>query len=283
MNLQNRFRKLQRKFKNFIGSTERKIKEEYRKLNRKIRDVIDNMFDKYEKNGELTFSMMTKYDRIDKIDKQVRDIVMNVYSENLKITRANLRDVYRTEYRETINIARDATGAKIRGQLKDQRVTEVINEEMKGLKWADRLRRRRTGFINDLQASIREGLDEGESYTAMTRRLRERVNQDIENPMRIVRTESARVRMKAKTDSLDHAYNQGIKMKKVWVTADDERVRGQDEHDQSDHVRMHGQTVDYKEDFTFPDGTKTFAPTQSGVAKHDINCRCTMRIEFEEE
>lgn len=57
-------------------------------------------------------------------------------------------------------------------------------------------------------------------------------------------------------------------MKKMWVTAMDERVR-------EDHQAMEGVTVDADEDFKLPDGSKGYGPRSPGLsAKQSINCRC---------
>lgn len=57
-------------------------------------------------------------------------------------------------------------------------------------------------------------------------------------------------------------------MKKMWVTAMDERVR-------EDHQAMEGQTVNADEDFKLPDGSAGYGPRSPGLsAGQSINCRC---------
>jgi len=57
-------------------------------------------------------------------------------------------------------------------------------------------------------------------------------------------------------------------MKKMWVTAMDERVR-------DDHQAMEGKVVDADEDFKLPDGSAGYGPRSPGLsAAMSVNCRC---------
>lgn len=44
---------------------------------------------------------------------------------------------------------------------------------------------------------------------------------------------------------------------------------------------MNGKPVDNDGLFTLPDGVRTEAPGQTGVAEHDISCRCGVVVKAE--
>ena len=144
---------------------------------------------------------------------------------------------------------------------------------MAGIKWAERYGRHRNEAIYNIQRAVKQGLEEGDTFSTMSNRLRQAMEGDVLQPTRVVRTESKRVQAKSQKDSLDHAFKQGVEMIKTWRTSKDERVRDK-------HEPMEGVTVPYEDDFILPDGTRTFAPGLSGVAEHDIHERCFMEIEF---
>jgi len=65
-------------------------------------------------------------------------------------------------------------------------------------------------------------------------------------------------------------------MKKMWITAGDERVRSFAKGDSSDHVQLDGVTVEANEAFKTPAGARMMFPRDPrGPANEIINCRCT--------
>ena len=95
--------------------------------------------------------------------------------------------------------------------------------------------------------------------------------------IRIVKTEADRVQRKARLIQTEKAKGAaerlGMKLKKIWVATKDDRTRDR-------HAEMDGVEADDDGVFTLPDGVTTDGPGLSGVAEHDINCRCTVRTEF---
>ncbi len=237
-------------------------------------------FDKYEKDGILTLDELLKYNRIRAVDKEIVLIIRELYKRNSALTNEVLENLYTNTFEKTMNFVSQSTGREIRGIVRDFNVEKTINENMAGFNWADRYDRHRNEAIYKVRETVRSGLSEGQSYGTMSQNLKKTLQGDVEQPARIIRTEGKRVLAQAQKDSLDHASSQGVKMIKIWRTSKDERVRGNNPKDLADHVSMEGQTVDYEDNFILPDGTETFAPGLSGVAKHDINERCYMVIDF---
>lgn len=66
-------------------------------------------------------------------------------------------------------------------------------------------------------------------------------------------------------------------LQKMWITAQDDRVRGLKTSDQKDHINMHGQTRAVDEPFTEPKtGEEIDYPRAPGATPAmAINCRCT--------
>lgn len=273
MTLLRHFKALERKIDRLERAKLSTIQKNYDKILDDLLKSLGKLYEKYEIEGQLTFDEMSKYNRLSQIDKMVKDLGTRLYSENSKLTRETLRRVYEDTYRSTMTILEDGSGRRsIRGILKSQNTTKVVNQDMAGLVWSDRLKKGRSDFIYKLESTIKQGLRDGDRYSTMAKRLRETVGEDINNPNRIIRTEAHRVRVQAKMDVADHASKQGIKMWKIWFSMGDERVR-------SDHKAMDQVRTDVDEDFVLPDGTRG-NPGHTGSASNDINCRCQVRFEF---
>lgn len=127
--------------------------------------------------------------------------------------------------------------------------------------------------------------------STMARRISEQLDKDYKKATQIVRTECHRVREAGFQDSSERIYktlqenDSDYVMTKTWKTMQDLSVRPYRKKGKSfakgkgpDHTKMHGVTVLVNELFDLGtyNGKKVTAkaPGQSGVAGHDINCRC---------
>lgn len=236
-----------------------------------LRNIIRRLYDNYENSdGKLTYREMNAYNRMRRMEKDTAISLNTLYRENDTVIKQTLEDIAKETAAETAK--------KIKTTQKIKKIFDIdktVNGDMAGLHWAERTKHHRDNVIYEINKTLKENLSQGATYKEMSDALKKRLNGDVLKPMRIIRTESARVYSVSKTEVLDKCARDGIKMTKTWHTAKDERVRNQ-------HQDMDGKTIDYEEDFVFPDGTKTKAPCQSGAAHHDINCRCYITVDLKE-
>lgn len=273
-NLFDEFNKLQREIDKIADKTMRQIAREYANALEETRKIIRKRYDKYaNKDGELTYEEMTKYTRKKKLDAELAAAVKTTHVQASKLTRQMLRQTYKNSFTSTQKFIESAAERVIRGQVKNEVIQEALQMPVSGLTLNDRLERRRRYIIGRIRESVGQGLYQGETYSSMSKRLKETLEGDVEKADRIVRTESHRVMEKSKYDSVEHAVNQGVDMLKYWMTSSDERVRTQ-------HISM-GEK--YKEENAIPvdknfvnqdTGGSGPTPGQLGTAKDDINCRC---------
>ncbi len=167
----------------------------------------------------------------------------------------------------------------------------VVMNPISGLTLPDRLEKNRREIIYNIKQNIGTGLSLGDRYSTIAKRISDSCNFSYTKAIRIVRTESNRVREAGLDDcarEIDAAVrngSSGLIGVKIWRTMKDERVRPQRRvktkkgwktynYGGPNHMRMEGKIVKTDELFDLGDGVKTTAPGQSGVAGHDINCRC---------
>lgn len=282
MNLEQEYKKLNDKIEKIIAENQKKVVKEYKNSLEELRTEIRMMYDRYElQEDKLTLEEVAKYDRLQKLDKKVEETYKALYEHNRKITKETLSNVFNTSADGSISPIEAVTGKKLHDITKTLDIEKTVNEKMAGLHWAERLGHHRNDVIYATQKTLKEGLAQGSTYRELSDRLKTELEGNVIQPMRIIRTESGRVYAKAQQESLDKVSKQ-VDMVKTWHTAKDERVRGRKAGDKTNHVDMEGQTVLYEEDFVFSDGTRTKTPRMSGVAWHDIHCRCWMSVDLAE-
>jgi SPP1 gp7 family putative phage head morphogenesis protein len=101
----------------------------------------------------------------------------------------------------------------------------------------------------------------------MSKRVRQIFNTTASNAMRIVRTEGNRLANAGNFAASNSAKEAGVSIVRQWNATLDGKTR-------EDHARLDGQNED-KDGFFKIDGQRAQYPSHFGVARLDINCRCT--------
>lgn len=118
---------------------------------------------------------------------------------------------------------------------------------------------------NTLQNAIKQNLSERKTAKYIKAVMN---NVALHRATTIARTETYRAYDYANREVSDYITNLGIPLSKVWLTARDERVR-------NTHRVLHKKAVGQNEVF-YVGGYPAPAPRQTGIAREDINCRCSV-------
>lgn len=255
-------------FEDLSKSVERLVKkresgtmENYKLSYRKLRNKLQMIYLGYEREDGVNISKR----ELRKLDKETAKIMIDMYRENKKATENTLKDIFDKAF-ETVNNTTEKYNIEAVSRNIDP--TKVINKEVAGHIWTERIDKYGSDFIYDVHGIIHHGMTNGETFTSMAKKLRDRFGKDIGNTVRIARTEGARVLEDSKYESMkDIAENESVQVFKVWHTMGDEAVR-------DTHIAMEGVKVPYDEEFVLPSGARCLYPKDTGVPSEDINCRC---------
>lgn len=255
-------------FEDLSKSVERLVKkresgtmENYKLSYRKLRNKLQMIYLSYEREDGVNISKR----ELRKLDKETAKIMIDMYRENKKATENTLKDIFDKAF-ETVNNSTEKYNIEAVSRNIDP--TKVINKEIAGHIWTERIDKYGSDFIYDVHGIIHQGMTNGETFTSMAKKLRDRFGKDIGNTVRIARTEGARVLEDSKFESMKGiAENESVQVFKVWHTMGDEAVR-------DTHIAMEGVKVPYDEEFVLPSGATCLYPKDTGVPSEDINCRC---------
>ena len=140
--------------------------------------------------------------------------------------------------------------------------------------WNDSVYNITNTTANNMMQLVLNGLNTGLSTNEIAKLITEDTSNNfgIGRANRIARTEATRVVNQATVESYRQLGEQGIQVKKQWLSAFDEKVR-------DSHRWLNGKTVDANEDFVLPPefgGHKASSPASFDVVGENINCRCTV-------
>lgn len=273
MSLRDEFLKMQGEADKTVRRTEREIVRSYKDALDDLYNTLGRLFRKYEIDGKLTYDEMVKYGRVGKLNKKLAVTAATLYKDVSREIKGGLKGIYEIGFDKTGSILSRETGKSLTGIIRQDVLDRALTNDISGLKWTERMGLHRDHVVMKIRETVTQGLHDGATYKQMADRLNKALSGDVVNPMRVVRTEGHRVFSQAQKDRLDEAYKSGTKMTKTWISSKDERVRDM-------HAEMEGVTVPYEEDFVLPDGVEGFAPGIIGAPQHDINCRCTWKIDI---
>lgn len=251
---------------------------------------------------ENYYNEMMKFNRLTKLQSEIKQMYMSFASKSGLIIE-NISFVgfsnayYRSQY-ESSWMANFSTGI-LPKQLAEytvygtteswKSITSTIEKtygdaalyKAQGGTLLEALTKNKNQEVLKIQNSITQGLLQGKSYTKMAQDIKNVIgataikNGEITttgamaNSMRIIRTESNRTMNAGHYANSKYIGSKGIDVKRRLVSVLDNRTRSQS-------ARMDGQTVGVDEPFKYPNGATAMYPSNTGVAKYDINDRETV-------
>ena len=263
--LEKHFIKLDNYTKRLENRSMKNITKGFKADLRAIKNILNDIYAEYEENGIVNLYEFEKYNRMTKLDVEIVRIINNRYKDIISETDGLLYNITNDNIKGILDI-KEFAGIKLSID-----VASIVNERTKGYSWADRYDKHRSDTIYKVQGAIKEGLDEGQTYHQVAKRLTRELAISIDDADRIVRTESHRCVNRAKLESLEE-INREVPVNKKWITNLDGREREL-------HAELNGQVVAADDTFKIS-GYEAEAPGGFGVAHMDINCRCLMVIEL---
>lgn len=277
------------------AKAEIEIRKIYKELLKELNGFLGNIYATYSEDDMLNYSMLAKagYDArfLEEVEQRINGISPKVAQE----IRTTVEQTYEACYDGMRNAVVKAAGNRELLQQAFANVTAVtpdvikaaVNNPVSGLTLKDTLEKHRKEIIYDIKKNIGVGLVNGDRYSTMAKRIAQSLDGDYKKAVRIARTETHRIRETGFNDAataLNETLKQGKSgyvMAKTWKTMQDERVRPKKQKRKTyNHVKMDGVTIPQDELFKLPSGATCKAPSQTGVAGEDINCRCYLSYDL---
>lgn len=271
MTLEGYLRRLNDESDKMLGSYEKTLKRAYTSLLRDMNNVISNTYAKLD-DSDLINSLM-KYHRKDNVEQTLTSLINEFSKAKYKGMYDQLREQLLFAYQYYYTGLTEVSGRKYKLlPLKKEWLTATIENEIAGLTLKETLQRDRQNIIYSLKSNLIQGVNRGESYSQMAKRMKDVVNGDYQKAVRIARTETHRVKEAGTYESALKGEKAGIKQMKTWNSSNDGRTR-------KEHRKLDGKTIPMDEYFRVG-SAKALKPGDTGRAEHDINCRCFLTYEI---
>lgn len=151
--------------------------------------------------------------------------------------------------------------------LDNEYINELVFKQIDGMTFSERLYERRDELAKKITDELQMAYLRGDGYQKVAKRVNEHTEATYKQALRIARTEGGRAQSSAKQRVYEQAKKIGVKLEKQWLSTFDKKTR-------HDHRELDGQIVPVNGHFKIH-GYKAKGPRLFGIAKEDINCRCT--------
>lgn len=248
-----------------------KISDAYIEAMYSVRDKIKVIYDKYGLNymtgtGSTGYlSVMSEKDgkEASRLQRLLNDISTDLHDLNNSQPSLpkHLTEIFTKNFDDGKNMLKSATGVSI--DLLDR---DVIYHSAVSDLGKVALKKNQRAVVTNVRNGITQSIVQGETYEKMTLRVKDVLEQNANNAMRIARTETNRVANGAREIVMEKAHDLGINIKKKWISAKDDRTR-------ESHAMLNDEVREINE--AFSNGLQR-PGDPNGSAAEVINCRCTM-------
>lgn len=236
-----------------------------------IRVEMSKIYERYAVDGVLTRAQMTQYNRLATLEQNIRDIMHPAARQATRLIDKLKPEEYGEAFFRTGWAMDNAAGVALKwGPLNKEAVVTALEnpffDAAKKAYWFN--------VDNRISVALNNGLALGQSYPQMMADLKDMVNRDNYEIMRVLRTELHNSQEAGTADGYDEALAQGIQGRVVWISTLDGRTR-------ESHQAMDGVYRDDDGMFRGAIGEAPYPGWEGLPAEERINCRCDIRFEIE--
>ena len=255
-------------------NTQKEIIKEFSRALKEMRGSLAMYYEKYSKDGVLTYSEMAKYNRLKALNDELSKKLASIYKSNGKNIKGLLENVYNEAYLGAGYAIETEAMVNLKfAMINMDTITASIENPISGLTLSERLEKHRGDIIINIKSEVTQGLIRGEGYGKIAKRIKNKLDGDASKAIRVAQTETHRVLGDARETGFQKAQDMGIELKKVWDATLDAKTR-------SSHQSLDGQVAD-KDGYFHAEGYTSKSPSNFSVAHLDINCRCSVRAEID--
>lgn len=245
--------------KKLLAKMKHDFSKAYTSSYKELSKVMDAMPD-----GKLSKNEMMKYNRLEKLIKNIQDEIASVERLQDFQMKTYLKNAYEINYFYTGYSVDKTLGIKIGFSAVDRKqVQAMIDNPLLKIAITDN----KIAVRQEIARTLTQSVVKGEGIRDTAAKLKDRIDTSLYKAQRIVQTETTKVMSKARTDGMLRVAQTGIEVNKEWVATLDGTTR-------DSHQALDGKRVGVDEDFK----PGLFAPGEGVDPGEVINCRCTTVI-----
>lgn len=251
-----------------LAAAETELEKVFAKRLKTILFQVSEMYRKYQKNGELSFTELNKYNRFQKEMKLIAEMFTEDYKQIIKSMEEQTQNQYVAKYLMTAYLVEMAVsdGTDMGFDIPSiEVIRNALFNPIAELTLPKIFEQHRNEIVRKIKIELSQGMIAGEGYATMAKRLEKAVGFSQKKARLVARTEVGRARSIAAERVMEQA-SEYTEITAVWMSMLDHRVR-------MSHRSLDGQKTDKQGYFHYKQW-KAKGPRLWGIASMDIQCRC---------
>ena len=261
---------------NMIEKIEKELLHNYTEAYKKTLKELKDTFAKMEllgvEDAKEKMKLANRFDRLNKLIDSIATDIKNINKISISIVNNNLYENYALNNEFGTYLVEHASGYNTNYNLFNREaVKEIVKENLTPFtKMAyDDL----TDFdtiVRTLTRELTQSIILGESINKVAKRVQATTEKNMNDSIRIARTEMTRVQNAGRMDAFKRGEDMGLKLNKKWIATINKKTR-------ESHAALN--LVEIGLDEKFSNGL-LYPGDENGAAAEVINCRCTLITEF---
>lgn len=248
---------------------EKQIVENYKRAWEETRAAIADIYEKYATGEGLTRTDMAKFNRLNKIEQQLSDILAGVYKRNKQFLYQSMEAAFLAGYFEQLyELEMQSEIFLGLGGVRQRAFEQTLSSSLTGLTLSERLVKNEREIVYKIRQELSQALVQGETYQQAAKRFKGVLEGDTAKAVRIAWTETHRAQEEAANYCREQAAEK-IEFTEVWLSTLDGKTR-------DSHRKMDGKTKGPDGFFKVGSYKARFPGDPMLPAKEVVHCRCTV-------
>lgn len=252
---------------------EKQIVDNYKRAWEETRAAIAEIYERYATGEILTRTDMVKFNRLNKIEGQLAEILKGVYKRNKQFLYQSMEAAFLAGYFEQLYEMEMQSEVLLGlGGVRQRAVEQMLASSLTGLTLAERLVKNEREIVFRIRQELAQSLVQGETYQQAAKRFKGVLQNDTAKAVRVAWTEIHR----AQEEAAQHCREQAaakVDFEEVWLASLDGKTR-------KSHQKMDGKKKQPDGYFHVGRYKARFPGDPSLPAKEVVHCRCTVVTRF---
>ncbi|AWI35729.1 phage minor head protein [Bacillus safensis] len=251
-----------------IAEDAKKIDAVFAQRLKEINQQIAALYAKYSIDGKLSMADLNKYNRFKKEMERMTEESSKAFKTVIIIVEALAAKQFLENYMRSAYLYEIEAAVKMGYTLPTTAmIQQAILNPIAELTLSALYKRHRDDYVRQIQISIAQGIQAGEDYSKIAKRIERSTEFARKKARDVARTETHRVQVLGRMKSAEQA-SKHANLEKTWNSTLDLKTR-------LGHRKLDGKTAKNGLFVSIYGGVGP-APGHMNNAKDDINCRCTV-------
>lgn len=253
-----------------LNESERELDKVFISRLKTMKDWLRDLYDRFPDGNGINRSQIYKYRRFEKELEMIKSNIHDDYKEAYALVYGLLASQWTENYLRSTYVYEMTLATDMQVAVPSaETIAEMVAHPIPELKLNKVLNYNRNQTLRKLRIELAQGIEAGESYSKMAKRLEDVFGFSRNKARTVARTEAGRVQTESRIRAIEKAEEYGAETKRFWMATLDRKTR-------QSHRNLDGEFAGKGNLFRYK-GMTAIGPSKwvgLNATSMNINCRC---------